>query len=749
LRSIFLFEIRYHLKYPLIYCLALVFFLFTFGAEVSDSFQLGGSIGNEYRNAPIVILRWLTIMSIMGLLVVTAFVAGSIQRDFARNTYELIFSRPVGKFDYLMGRFSGSMMLTLWVIIGSVLGIIVGSYMPWLEPERLGPFRLVPYLYALFVIILPNLFLIGAVFFTLAGLTRSMLSSFMGAIFILVAWAISAFAMKGLEGEFLASLLDPFGFAALTVSTKYWTIIEKNTALPPVEGALLLNRLIWIGIGLAVFIYGYYSFHFTEAAAKKRFGRKSRIIEEPDSAFPDDVDRLIQTRASASRTFSLPTSLRQLWCRTRLETVGVFKSIPFIVILVFSVFNVFGGVVVTGDLMGTPIYPVTHTMLQAIHNSYLFMLIIIITFYSGELVWREQSLKLNEVIDSLPVPNWVFLGSKLLTLSLVVVIFTLAGVFATMGYQIYRGYTNFEIGLYTKGIAMAVYPYILICVLACTIQVLANNKILGYLLMIIYLVSAGALEVLGLEHYIYQYARSPNTPYSDMNGYGHFLQPFFWYNLYWTFAAVILGVLCSMFWVRGTESGWKTRLKLKGPRLRSPARTALILGLLGFISSGVFIFYNTCVLNEYLPKQENEKRLAEYEKRYRQYKDVAMPRITDVKADVDIYPEDRRVEIEGRYLMENRSSAPIDSLHVTIPPRVTIRDIRFRDNEPVLEDSVLGYYIYELGGPLLPGDTLAFDFDLIIENPGFVNNGSNVRIVKNGTFIDNMEFFPTLGYQRV
>lgn len=108
LRSIFLFEIKYHLKYPLLYSMFLTFFLFTFGAEVSDSFQLGGSIGNEFRNSPIVILRWMTIMSIMGVLVVTAFVASSIHRDFSRNTHELFFSRPVSKFDYLMGRFSGS-----------------------------------------------------------------------------------------------------------------------------------------------------------------------------------------------------------------------------------------------------------------------------------------------------------------------------------------------------------------------------------------------------------------------------------------------------------------------------------------------------------------------------------------------------------------------------------------------------------------------------------------------------------------
>ena len=62
-----------------------------------------------------------------------------------------------------------------------------------------------------------------------------------------------------------------------------------------------------------------------------------------------------------------------------------------------------------------------------------------------------------------------------------------------------------------------------------------------------------------------------------------------------------------------------------------------------FVAIGSWIFYNTNVLNEYLPADVSLDRQASYEKEYRKYKDLPQPRIVDVRADVDIYPEERRV----------------------------------------------------------------------------------------------------------
>ena len=140
-----------------------------------------------------------------------------------------------------------------------------------------------------------------------------------------------------------------------------------------------------------------------------------------------------------------------------------------------------------------------------------------------------------------------------------------------------------------------------------------------------------------------------------------------------------------------------------------------------------------------------EKRQANAEKKYKKYQYLAQPRITDVQADVAIYPERRAATIRGHYNLLNRTAAPIPELHVTLPPElkatITIpgAKVKSRDNE-------VGYTIYQLAQPLAPGATLPLSFDISVENPGFVNSRPNNDFVENGTFFNNQSYFPHLGY---
>src|SRR5690606_2699236 len=97
-------------------------------------------------------------------------------------------------------------------------------------------------------------------------------------------------------------------------------------------------------------------------------------------------------------------------------------------------------------------------------------------------------------------------------------------------------------------------------------------------------------------------------------------------------------------------------------------RATLAVALLAFVGSGAWIFYNTNVLNKYVPGDLAKQRQADYEKTYGKYRDLPQPRITDIHADVDIFPETRSVTIDGRYRMVNQTSKPIADLHVTVDP---------------------------------------------------------------------------------
>lgn len=738
--KIFRFEIHYQLRQPLLWVTALIFALMTFGAVTSDAVQLGGGIGNVHRNAPTVILQLLNVTTILGMFVIVAFMASAAIRDFEHDLASLFFSKPIRKFDYLAGRFAGSLTASLGVFVGAALGILLGSVMPWLEPERVGPFQLAPYLYALLVFVLPNVLFLGALFFTAASLSRSILFTYMAVVFTFVAYGISGFLLRDLDNQTAASLLDPFGNASLGLVTRYWTTLEQNTALPALWSLLGLNRLIWIGVGLLVFAVNLVFFDPARTGVRRK---KAPLVEKEAAPVTPPSGWQVP---KAARDFSAAASWRLFFHQVKLEVSGVLKSVLFLVLLAFGLTNFLFSAALSDELFGTSVYPVTHNMLEWLEGSFSFLLIIIVTFYAGELVWKERSRKLNEVHDSLPIPTWVPFAAKLTAVWAVVLAFQAAGGLAAIGFQLARGYTQLEPLLYVKGLLINSTFFLLVAVLAVFLQALTNSKFLGYLVMILYLVSRGVLGFLDFDHVLYRFGSTPGTPYSDMNGYGQFIQSYFWLTLYWALFCAFLFGLALLFKVRGTESAWKIRWQHARERFRGPLRTALVASLLATVAVGGWIFYNTNVRNEYVPGDEQEDRQADYEKKYRKYKDAPLPRITDVKVDVDLYPEERRMEARGHYLLKNKTDRPIDTLYLTLDPRVQVKTLLFRDHERTLHDRGQGFSIYKLKQPLAPGEEMPFEFEVEAAQPGFPNDGADTSLVYNGTFFNNRQYFPSFGY---
>src|SRR4030095_6834106 len=94
-------------------------------------------------------------------------------------------------------------------------------------------------------------------------------------------------------------------------------------------------------------------------------------------------------------------------------------------------------------------------------------MLVIITFYAGELAWREREHRLDQIHDALPIPTWLpFLG-KLIALMLVPVVLQALLLLCGLGIQTAKGYHHYELGLYVKGLfGTELIDYWLLCVLA-------------------------------------------------------------------------------------------------------------------------------------------------------------------------------------------------------------------------------------------------------------------------------------------
>jgi ABC-type transport system involved in multi-copper enzyme maturation permease subunit len=750
-REFFRFELGYQLRSPLPWVIALVFALIAFAATTSDIISIGEGIGNANRNAPYVILTFLDMFSTIGIFVAVALIAQPLLRDFELGTEELFFSKPLSKASYLWGRFAAGSLMGLIVMIITALGMILGSFMPWIDPQRVGPFTLTPYLWAFGVMMVPNLLFTGALLVLLAVTTRRLLSVFIGVVAFLALWGIASELTKDIQYHTIAALIDPLGGEPISQVMRYWSVAERNTQLPELSGLVLANRLIWAAVAVVMLIATQWLFKPQRQRSKKHWWQRS---SKSEAEVATAVARSVPKVTAQPREFSVSTAFGQFTHLVWFDTKSVLRSIPFLVLLAFGMLNYLGGSLARDNTFGTPIHPVTALMMESMRGSYQFLLIVIVAFYAGDVLWRERDAKLAEVTDSLPVPNWVPLLSKLGAVTAVVFAFVGLGVLAAIGYQLWHGYTNIEPLVYLQAAFIDSWEWVLMGALALVLQVISNQKFIGYLLLILVLLSKIVLSQIGYEHNLYLYGGAPEMTYSDMNGYGHLLRPWAWIQTYWTLFAAILVVLANAFWVRGTASRWSRRWREALRSLRGPQGAALASLSLAFLVTGGWIFYNTNILNEYLPEDVALDRQAHLEKEYRQFKDLRQPRVVDVRADVDIYPEERRSVIRGHYHLINKHDVAIPELHVYTQVASRIEVTAPAGLVLKKEDREAGMRVFTLREPLAPGAELDFEFTLTRAERGFTNSGmppstgaGDLRstLNANGTFFNSNEM-PHFGY---
>jgi ABC-2 type transport system permease protein len=243
-------------------------------------------------------------LGFLGLLMVTAFVNASAIRDFTNNTQQIMFSTPLKKGQYLLSRFLGSTFVATLPLLGITLGMLLGSVMPWVDPERLGPNDLMAHAQAYLYLSLPNILFSAAIIFAVAVLVRSTMASFISAIVLFVGYSIAGSYMSDLENQTLAALLDPFGSGAIDLLTKYWTVDQKNVSLLPMDGVLLWNRLIWIGVSILVFCYGYWRFSFTDKVRKVKVLQADAPVAASGSLWSLPKVKLDHGRRAARKQFA-------------------------------------------------------------------------------------------------------------------------------------------------------------------------------------------------------------------------------------------------------------------------------------------------------------------------------------------------------------------------------------------------------------------------------------------------------------
>ncbi len=744
-RKIAGFELRYQLKSPVFWVVAVIFFLLTFGAATIDQIHIGGG-GQIHKNAPFAIAQTHLLLSIFYMFVTTAFVANVVVRDDETGFGPILRATRIRKFDYLYGRFAGAFLAAAISFLVVPMAIFIGSFMPWVDHELLGPNVLAAYLFSYFALALPAIFLTSAIFFALATVTRSMMWTYVGVIAFMVIWVIARIALDRPEFARATALWDPLGQSAYRLITKYWTATDRNTLTPPLTGVLLWNRVFCLSLASAFLAAAYVLFKVEPAELA---GEKKIKTTKPGAVDADAPPMF--SGPLPSPTYDRKTAWAQLVVRTRMDMGQVFKSPAYFVLLFLGLVNALGSLWLATDAgrYGGVIYPVTRVLLTPLMGSFGLIPMIIAIYYSGELVWRERERKTHEIIDATPVPDWAFVGPKTLAISLVLISTLLVSVLAAIISQLAHAYTNLELGKYLLWYVLPQsVDWILLAVLAVFLQTISPHKFIGWGLMVIYMIATITFTNLGFEHKLYNYGAVTDTPFSDMNGQGKFWIGAWWLRAYWTAFAVVLLVLAYGLWRRGTESRLWPRLVRLPRRMTGKAGLTLASALTVFAASGVFIFVNTNVWNDYLTTIDDEKWQADYEKTLLPFENTPQPKIVSMLLEVDLYPKEPRVSTWGAYVIENRTGAPLREIHVRFDRDLTVKGLSIQGARSKKTYDRFNYRIFAFDTPMAPGERRKMSFTTERAQKGFPNSGAESRVVDNGTFLNTMEIAPILGMAR-
>ena len=708
-----------------------------------------GSGGKVLANSPYALVALFPIISLFGVSITAALAGNAIYRDFEVGIDPLFFTTPVSKTAFLGGRFAGTVVVNIVVLLGIGLGGILATFMPWVSHDRLGPFHLVNFLAPYSTHLLPNLLLTAAIFFSLAALTRQMLPNYVGGALLLVGYLLATSVFSDLGDKTFAALIDPFGLRATGVVTQYWSIAERNSRVLPFTGLVLYNRLLWLGVAAGVFALAAYNFRFAHAAVERR--AKAPTIADPAEARATSPVRVVELPAVARR-FDRVGQWAQFLSVTRSSFWRVVSNVYFVAILGAGLLYVLLAARTVGQLFGTTTYPVTRQMVEVIGGSFDLFVIVIIAFYCGELIWSERDVRMHQIYDATPVSNVVTFLAKLAAMVGVIVSLLVVSMLAGILTQASKGYFSFQIPLYLESLfGIRLINFVLLAVLAMAVHVVVNQKYVGHVAVILVFVGMAVLSSFGFEHNLYHFGSDSGDTYSDMNGYGPFMYPFVIWKLYWSAFAILLVVGSVLLWVRGLETDPRWRAHLAKLRLAATpaARRLTAVSALAFVGLGGSIFYNTNVLNHYYSSGDRRRLRADRERTYKKYEHVSQPRITATNIRVDLQPAKGDFTATGSYTLTNESNVAIDTIHVTVDRDYAVRNISFdRPFRRVQNDDRLEWTMYRLASPLAPGDSLQMHFKLARVRRGFENEIRNTSVVANGTFLENSQFMPEIGYDR-
>ena len=463
---------------------------------------------------------------ILGLPIITGIIMGDVViRDFRLGVDPLIFSKPVSRASYLLGKFLGAFFVLVCCQSAFAITSFLLQWVPFSGMVVL-PVRVVPYVKHFFIIVVISHLALAAIYFAAGTLSRNAKVVYgLAACFYPIYITLLLLVLMKLPRIFRI-LFDPMG------AEKSGPVITQN---PWNQSADVLNKLvvsyslnqyanrasnIVLSGLLLLFVYSRFR---TDPHDETEHFTMLTLSDAPDRiAYNAPFDLPIETAPARDRV-TLPKVTATKGPAATLAKIIAATGVEFRLLRAERGLIVLVPLVILLSVLSVPWSRITVevsysvTCATSTANMLLLFLACAIVFYTGESMHRDRELRIEPVIWSTPAPNSVLLLSKWLAMTLVALLLVLAGGLTTIVTQLFRGYTPVDVLAYLIINGVVVVPGVVFMTsLVVALNVLLRNKYLMYVVAI----GAGAgliyLYNHGHKHWSYNPLLYQLWTYSDL-----------------------------------------------------------------------------------------------------------------------------------------------------------------------------------------------------------------------------------------
>ncbi|HKQ06169.1 MAG TPA: ABC transporter permease [Blastocatellia bacterium] len=557
-------------------------------------------------NSEFYIVRNFAGFSFMTLPLFTALIMGDpVIRDFRTGIAPLIFSKPVSRATYLLGKFFGNFLVLVCCQLAFPLTLIS---LQWFRTSGMvmQPLRVIPYFTHFLLLVVISHFALAALYYTVGTLTRNVKIVYgLGVAFYPFYIAYQAVLLKGLPWRWRIAL-DPLlmNWADLTAKGGggNWVNAESiNQFAFNYNSDVIANRLLMIGVSLLCLTLLYLRFSTIERGKKNAepnqtsiFGlapKTERLYSEPLSPGAAPSVQVIKTAAAEKVAIPRVNIITQGWRASRQQFMAAFEAefrllraerslvvvVPLIMLLCgleLAIYEVVPGVSYSATYAG-----------RTASTLFLFLFGVAV-FYTGETMHRDRELRIEPLLWSMPAPSSVLLFSKVLTTFLLSIFLIMMVALTAIGLQIYKGHTPLQFSLYIAIHAVISVPSGFFMIAASVASnALWRDKYLAYAVnlgvggALYYLISQGHNHPL-YNPVLYQLW----TPADFVNG-GHHLKLILVHRVYCVALSALLLALALLCFERKSTKELKEsgRLSDRGWTLLIAAGSALIAMSMGLM----------------------------------------------------------------------------------------------------------------------------------------------------------------------